>query len=270
MHAVLAHDLRVAYARGVWQLGPLSLAVPRGALVCLLGPNGSGKSTLLRVLARQLPAAGSVHVLDMPQQAYTPRAWAATLAYLPQTVVVDYDYSVEQTVSFGRFAHTRAMGFLTAADQAAISAALDATATAALRTRLLSTLSGGERQRVLLASVLVQQPQILLLDEPTTALDVHHQVALCTVLRQCVATGMTVMMASHDLSLAAQVSDCCLLLQQGRIVMAGPPEQVLCETPLRAVYGTDIDVVPHPLHGYPVVVPRMPARIAPAARADHA
>jgi len=230
--------------------------------VCLLGPNGCGKSSLLRILARQWHATGSVRICDLPQQAYSAMGWAAVVAYLPQAVTIDYDYSVEETVSFGRYAHTRALGFLGAADHAAIDAALRATATSALRARRLSTLSGGERQRVLLASVLVQQPQILLLDEPTTALDVQHQVALCNVLRQCVAEGMTVVMASHDLSLAAQVSDACILLQHGRLFTQGTPAEVLQEGPLRAVYGPALEVVRHPTQPYSVIVPRMPARHA--------
>ncbi len=259
MAALVVQALQFAHGRGAWQLGPLSFEVARGSLLCLLGPNGCGKSSLLRILARQWRARGTVRVCDLPQHAYSAMGWAAVVAYLPQTVTIDYDYSVEETISFGRYAHTRALGFLGAADHAAIDAALRATATTALRARLLSTLSGGERQRVLLASVLVQQPQILLLDEPTTALDLQHQVALCRVLRQCVAQGMTVVMASHDLALAAQVSDTCILLQHGRICTQGPPADVLQEGPLRAVYGTAIDVVRHPTQPYAVIVPRMPA-----------
>ncbi len=262
MAALTVQELQFAHDRGAWRLGPLSFEVARGSLLCLLGPNGCGKSTLLRILARQWRATGSVRICDLPQHAYSAIGWAAVVAYLPQTVTVDYDYSVEETVSFGRYAHTRALGFLSTSDHAAIDAALHATATTAVRERLLSTLSGGERQRVLLASVLVQQPQILLLDEPTTALDVQHQVALCRVLRQCVAEGMTVVMASHDLSLAAQVSDACILLQHGRMFTQGTPAQVLQEGPLRAVYGAAIEVLRHPTQPYPIIVPRMPARNA--------
>jgi len=259
MPALAVQDLQFAHGRGAWRLGPLSFAVARGSLLCLLGPNGCGKSSLLRILARQWHATGSVRICNQPQHAYSALGWAAVVAYLPQAVTIDYDYSVEETVSFGRYAHTRALGFLGADDHAAIDAALHATATSALRTRLLSTLSGGERQRVLLASVLVQQPKVLLLDEPTTALDVQHQVALCSVLRQCVAEGMTVVMASHDLSLAAQISDACILLHNGRMFAQGTPAEVLQEGPLQAVYGAAIEVVRHPTRPYPVIVPCLPA-----------
>jgi len=251
------------YEQTGWRLGPVSFSIAAGSLVGIVGPNGSGKSTLLRILARHSAYEGSIRVFGIPHGRYTPRAWARLAGYLPQMVTTDFSFSVEEVVAFGRYAHVGLLGFGDAQDSQAVEQALRATSVEHLRARPLQELSGGERQRALLASVLAQQPRLLLLDEPTAALDLHHQVALCDLLRQCRGDGMTVVLSTHDLTLAAQYCDHVVLLHNGRIKLHGTPEAALQQRILDEVYDHAAEVVRHPRSGRLIIVPR-PSGAAPA------
>lgn len=252
---VCLQDVSYAYPGGGWELGPLTLTVGAGRMTGLIGPNGSGKSTLLKICARHVSARGSIHVNGQPVSAYGPREWARLVGYLPQSIHPQYDFTVEETVAFGRYPHCALMGFLDARDRAVIQRCMEQTELMALRARRLSELSGGERQRVHLATVLAQEPRILLLDEPAAALDIHHQVALFHILRECTAAGITVLMATHDLTLAAHFCDELILLAHGRVVAQGPPSAVITETLIQRVYSAHVRVASIPGVSSPVVVP---------------
>lgn len=248
-------DVIYAYPRSAWQLGPLALEVRGARMTGLIGPNGSGKSTLLAICARHLHARGSVHVFGRPASAYAPRDWARRVAYLPQSITAQFDFTVEETIAFGRYPHTAVMGFLGPHDRAVVQRCMEQTELTGLRARRLSQLSGGERQRVHLAAVLAQEPRVLLLDEPATALDIHHQIALYHILRGCTAAGMTVLLATHDLSLAAHFCDELALLAHGGIVRQGTPAEVITEALIQRVYGAHVRVASLPGSPAPVVVP---------------
>lgn len=254
-NALHAENITYRYARTGWQLGPLTLTCRGSMLTGIIGPNGSGKSTLLSILARALDAEGTVTVFGESSLSFSSREWAQQVAYLPQRVTVQYDFSVEETVAFGRYPHTGITGFLAQDDHDVINRCLEETELISLRTRLLSELSGGERQRVFLASVLAQEPRILFLDEPTTALDIHHQAAFYQVVKQCCARGITVILATHELTMAAHFCDELVLLSRGSVVTQGSARDVLQQELLRQVYGSHVSVVYLDNTGTPVIVP---------------
>ncbi len=243
------------YARTGWRLGPLSVGIRGGCMTGLIGPNGSGKSTLLSLLSRRVHYQGTVTLFDRCVRSYTAREWAQTVAYLPQRIGMDYEFSVEETVAFGRFPHTGLMGFLGQHDRDVVERCLQETELTVLRGRLLSEVSGGERQRAHLAAVLAQEPRILFLDEPTTALDIHHQISFHALLRSCADSGITIVLATHDLTLAAQFCDDLVLLANGAIACHGVPDEVLREDLVQSVYGSNVSVLHHPTSGRPMVVP---------------
>ncbi len=253
--ALQAVNLCFHYPRTGWQLGPLSLTIQTGILTGLIGPNGSGKSTLLNLLARRSTAQGSLTLAGRPAGRFSDIEWARTVAYLPQQIPLHYDFSVEEAIAFGRYPHTGFMGFLQPRDHEIIERCLIDTELTGLRSRMLSELSGGERQRVFLASVLAQEPHVLFLDEPLTALDIHHQVAFYRVLQQCCRNGITVVLATHELTMAAHFCEELLLLSQGSIVKHGSPREVLQEELLHSVYSSNVRIVFPDNADTPVIVP---------------
>ncbi len=257
-----AAGLVFGYSPAQRVLDGVDLAVARGERLALIGPNGAGKSTLLRILCRTLrPQRGTVLWEGRPLHTLSRAELARRVAVVPQNLPsgpLD-DLTVEEVVALGRVPHAGRLGLRgeTAADRAAIGEALAATETAALAGRLLGELSGGERQRVLLALALAQQPQLLLLDEPTRHLDPHHQVALLDLVAALAASrGVAVVAVLHDLNLAACLFPRLVLLGGGRILADGPPGTVLKTELVACVYGDGLEVVPHPLRpGVPLVLP---------------
>ena len=244
------------YAASEWRLFPSSFSVMKGEILGIIGPNGSGKSTLLKLAARILsPGAGTVLLDGRDLTGMGRREIARHLAYLPQNTESHLDYTVEEVVAMGRFAHARGMGFLGPDDIDVVTRSLFQTETEGFRQRSLSRLSGGERQRVFLASVIAQEPKVLLLDEPTSALDIHHQVRFFNLLTDLVAEGMAVAVVMHDLNLACLFGDRLLLLKQGKIVHQGSPEEILNKQILHEIYGDGVEIVEHPATGRPVVLP---------------
>ena len=239
-------------------LRDVSLAVAAGEMVALIGPNGSGKSTLLRVLARMLrPAAGAVAFGGREAWRIAPRDFARRVAFLPQAPEAPPDLRVEELVWRGRFPHRGLLGGATRDDHAAVEAALAHASLEGLRGRALATLSGGERQRAWIALALAQQPELLLLDEPTTFLDIGHQqelLALLGVLNE--DRGLTVVMALHDVSQAALHAHRIVGLREGTVLLDGPPAEVVPGERLSARFGADVSVVHDPESGAPLVVPR--------------
>ena len=235
----------------------VSLAIGSGELVGILGPNGSGKTTLLRILGGTLrPQAGSVTLDGKPMTEWSRRDIARRIAVVPQETYAPFDFTVLDIVLMGRFPHLGAFALEGPEDLAIARRALDATGTAAFEGRAFSTLSGGERQRVVIASALAQSPQILLLDEPTASLDIGHQIEVQALLGRLNAEGrMTMVLSTHDLNLAAALCRRLVLLRGGRVLAAGPTEEVLTSTTVRALYDVDAAVERHARSGRLTVVP---------------
>ncbi len=238
------------YPDSAWRLEGVSLGVAAGELLAIIGPNGSGKSTLLRIGAGVLRPLGGRDITCLPR-----RDIARSLGYLPQQVRSDFDYRVEEVVAMGRFPHLAGAGFLSAADRAVVDRCLVETEVADYRDRPLSHLSSGERQRVFLASVLAQEPRVLLLDEPTAALDLHHQVRFFRLVRRLAGQDIGVAVVTHDVNLASLYCDRVALLRAGRLVEQGAPDAVLRPELLRATYGDDVLLSQHPEAGRPIVLP---------------
>ncbi|MFQ5845583.1 MAG: ABC transporter ATP-binding protein [Planctomycetota bacterium] len=221
-------------------LGGVSARIAPGERCAVVGPNGSGKTTLLRALAGIVePAAGGVEVAGRPLGGLSRREAARLSAFLPQEEHWEFPFTVEEVVRCGRFAHATGLYREAPGDRRAVADALEATGMDALRGRPITELSGGERRRAVLARVLAQQAPVLLLDEPTTALDLEHRSAVLRALRDLRAT---VVMATHDLDAAARCGR-VLLLAAGRIVADGTPEEVLAEQRLRDVFRVAVRVV---------------------------
>ncbi|MFT3689354.1 ABC transporter ATP-binding protein [Paenirhodobacter sp.] len=235
----------------------LSLAIPRGRFTALLGPNGSGKSTLLRGLAGLHRLERGAVLLDGQPLARLPaKAVARRIGFLAQGATAPEGMTVGDLVRQGRYPHRSLLGGWTAADSAAVAEALTLTGTADLRDRRLDTLSGGQRQRAWIAMTLAQQGGILLLDEPTTWLDLAHQVELLELLRHLIETrGATVVAVLHELNQAARYADHLVLLKAGRIHAEGPPAAVLTADNMQAVFGLAVTILTDPETGGPMCVP---------------
>jgi iron complex transport system ATP-binding protein len=236
-------------------LRELDLTVPGGARLGLIGPNGSGKTTLLRAIAGLVPHRGRVRIGDAPPGGLSRRELARRIALVPQSPAVPAGMTVTDYVLLGRTPYIPYLGTETRRDLAIVADVLDHLDLGAFAGRALDSLSGGERQRAVLARALAQQAPVLLLDEPTTGLDVGHQqqvMELVDTLRRDLE--LTVVSAMHDLTLAGQFADQLVLLDRGRIAAAGPPRAVLTEEVIARHYHASVRVLEDPGGGI-VVVP---------------
>jgi iron complex transport system ATP-binding protein len=236
-------------------LSGIDLSVSPGEVVALIGPNGAGKSTVLRVASGVLtPIAGRVLVGGLDISRVNPRERARRIAVVPQDGTIPSGLFVREMVGLGRTPYLRALLGPTSDDRRAVEWAMEAAGIESLADRFVDELSGGERQRVVLARALAQRPKLLLLDEPTANLDLHHQVAMLELVRGLSRErGLAVLAAVHDLQLAALYCDRVALLNAGRIVSQGPPEAVLTAPLLLQTFGQRVVLSPHPTHGVPLV-----------------
>lgn len=257
---LVARSLRLTYGRREVIHG-LDFALHPGEVVALLGPNGSGKSTLLRGLARLLrPSAGVVELDGRSLAAWPAARFARRVALLAQTHEAVEDLTVRELVAMGRHPHQGFLALTSAADRAAIEAALAQTDLTPLADRRVRELSGGEAQRAWFALALAQQPDFLLLDEPTAYLDLAHQLTVLELVRRLnAARGLTVAMALHDLGQAARYADRLVVLKDGRVLADGAPADVLTPDIIGSAFGVAVEIV-HGTAGIPVVVPLTPTR----------
>jgi iron complex transport system ATP-binding protein len=265
MSTLTATQVRVALPGGALALDGVSLQVPAGGWLAVIGPNGAGKSTLLRALAGLIPYQGTVTFEPGPA-GRGRRALARILAYLPQRPVLPPELAVRDYVMLGRTPYLGYLGVPGAGDRDLVEGVLERLELGALARRGLGTLSGGERQRAALARALAQRPRVLLLDEPTTALDLGHQqqaLELVDALRR--EDGLTVVSTLHDLTAAAQYAEHLVLLDRGRTAAAGRPAEVLTAQRVREVYRAVVSVNTD-TSGIPCVTPVRPA--GPGAHAD--
>ena len=249
-------DLRHAFG-GTPVLRGISLTVQAGEMTAIIGPNGSGKSTLLRIAGRLLrPQFGEVHFDGRDAWSVSPRDFARRVAFLPQAPEAPADLAVVELVARGRHPHRGILGASNERDRAAVERALTLAGVDGLRHRTVATLSGGERQRAWVALALAQQPDVLLLDEPTTYLDIGHQMELLSLLaRLNEEQGLTVLMVMHDLPQAAHYARRLIAVRDGAVVAEGPPVEVLTEARVEAIFGVAVRVYLDPESGVPVVAP---------------
>ncbi|MBI2865184.1 MAG: ABC transporter ATP-binding protein [Chloroflexi bacterium] len=237
-------------------LDGMSFRLSRGETLGVVGPNGSGKTTLIRILSRLLaPARGRVLLNGIDIRTVGRSRLARTVAVVPQSPFLPDTFTVFELVLMGRTPH---LGFLRGEGQSDVAAArraMEVTDTLAMAERRVGELSGGERQRVVLARALAQEPSLLLLDEPTTHLDIAHQIEMLDLVAGLSAgQGLSVVAIFHDLSLAAQYCDRLIMLSEGRIYREGSPAEVVTEAAMKEVYRAQVHVHPHPLNGLPTVV----------------
>ena len=231
-----------------WNLKDISLFFEPSRLIGIIGPNGSGKSTLIKTAAGLLkPHSGDITLNSSRKlNKLSRKETARIIGYLPQSVEVPFNYTVREIVETGRFPHLHGAGFFSAKDRSAVQKSLELTETVAFASRSLSTLSGGERQRVMLASVIAQEPSIMFLDEPTSAMDIHQQTGIFKMLKGLAKKGVCVAVVTHDLNLASLFSDKIVILKAGKIEACGKPEDILSIDLLKHVYGEGITVIKHP------------------------
>lgn len=222
----------------------LTIEVEKGQIISILGPNGSGKSTLLKVLSRNLkPDQGTVYLDSHNLAQLSAKVVARKMAVLPQSPEAPKDLTVRDLVEFGRYPHQSWWKGKSQEDDESVNWALVQTGLDEMSGRIVSTLSGGERQRVWIAMALAQKPEVLLLDEPTTYLDICHQLEIMELLAEFNRVHhITVAMVLHDINHAARYSDCVVVLHQGKIFAVGKPEDVITAHTLRAVFGVESEI----------------------------
>jgi iron complex transport system ATP-binding protein len=235
----------------------LSVSIPNGSFTVIVGPNACGKSTLLRALSRLLPPAAGQVILDGRSiQSLAAKDVARRLGLLPQSTIAPDGITVADLVARGRYPHQAFFRQWSKADEEAVITAMEATGTMDLASRLVDELSGGQRQRVWIAMVLAQQTPILLLDEPTTFLDIAHQIELLDLLADLNAEGHTVVAVLHDLNHACRYASHLIAMKAGRVAASGVPLDIVTADLVEDVFGLASIVIPDPIAATPMIVPK--------------
>ena len=249
-------NLSVSYGKKE-VLRSLDVDVPRGKVVTVIGQNGCGKSTMLKTVSKAVtPKRGEVVFCDRRLGEYAPKKLAQQIAYLSQVHESPPDIDVRTLVSYGRYPYSKFGRGLTQADADIIDRALALTGLTALEDRILSTLSGGERQRAWIAMTIAQEPEILILDEPTTYLDVSYQVEVLELIKKLNRElGITIIMVLHDINLAARYSDVLMAVKGGRLYAAGTPAEIVNKKYLQEIFEIEASVYTDPVHKCPGFIP---------------
>lgn len=247
-------DLKVQYDKKV-VLEHLNVEIEMNKITTIIGPNGCGKSTLLKAISKNIPyTEGKIHIDSKPLNKFSTKELARTMAFLPQSPQVPEACSVGELVSYGRYPFVPFARRLSSFDRQMVQWALSKTDMEKLRCRKVASLSGGERQRAWIAMALAQEPEILLLDEPTTFLDIAHQYETLELIREIGSKlSMTIVMVLHDINQAARYSDHVIVMNEGALVCQGTPETTINETTMKDVFSLSGDFFRH--HGYPHFIP---------------
>jgi iron complex transport system ATP-binding protein len=258
--ALIVENLSIRYPSAPENaLDQVSLRISSGEVVALAGPNGCGKTTLLRAAGGMLePLAGRVWISDtsVPVHRLSPERRARLIGVVPQMEKLPPGFTAAEAVMLGRISFHGWFGPESGADREAVRSALSAVGLEGMDNRLVETLSGGGQQRVMIARALAQEAPILLMDEPTAHLDVRFQIETLARLRILArAYGRAVLIAMHDLNLVARFADRVALLNRGSLVRCGSPADVMTSESLSALYGIPFQVIPHPQHGFPLILP---------------
>ncbi|MDR9796315.1 ABC transporter ATP-binding protein [Aeribacillus pallidus] len=236
----------------------VSLVVPSGKISVIIGANGCGKSTLLKTMARLIkPSSGQIILDGKPISQFPPKQLARILGLLPQSPVIPEGITVADLVGRGRFPHQAWLSGWTKKDYEAVAEAMEFMNIIEFANHPIDELSGGQRQRVWIAMALAQQTDILLLDEPTTFLDITYQIEILDLLTDLNRKhGTTIVMVLHDINLSARYADHIFALHKGRLVAEGEPSKVITSTLIKEIFGLDCTVIEDPLSGSPMVVPK--------------
>ena len=246
-------DVTAGYGSRI-ALRQATFAVHPGEVVGLVGPNGSGKTTVVRVASRALrPRVGRVLVSGEDPYGVSSRRAARLAAVVPQEVIPAFEFTAGEVVSMGRTPYLSTFGGGVPEDQRRVREAMESVGIEHLSNRPLAELSGGEKQRVILAQALAQEAPVLLFDEPTTHLDLRHVVGVLDIVRELARAGRAILSVFHDLNLASASCDRLVVLDAGKVVAEGRPEEVVTEALLRQVYGVEAEVQPHAVTGRPTV-----------------
>ncbi len=256
-HRLVVENLKVGYGEKVI-IENLNLAIPSNKISVVLGANGCGKSTFLKSVSRLLkPISGNIILDDKKIDEYSSKEFAQVLGLLPQSPIVPEGITVADLVTRGRYPYRKFMKNLTKEDYRAIEEALELMGITDLADRCVEELSGGQRQRVWIALSLAQDTDILLLDEPTTFLDIAYQVDILDLLTELnQKKGTTVVMILHDVNLSARYADYIFAMNNGKLIKEGLPKEVITPALMREVYGLECIVAEDPLSGAPYVIPK--------------
>lgn len=255
MKSIETNNLDIAYDDTLI-VSQLNMQMPKGKITSIIGANGCGKSTILKAIGRIIkPKQGIVHLNGEDISKLTTKDIAKKMAILPQAPTAPNGLTVGELVAYGRFPHQKGFGNLTQEDKKIVKWALTATRLSDFEKRDVDTLSGGQRQKVWIAMALAQQTDLILLDEPTTYLDMAHQLEVLKLLYELNRTqNCTIVMVLHDLNLAARFSDYIIAIQKGNIIKHGTPEKVITSSVLRKTFNIDADVVIEPKSNRPVCI----------------
>ncbi|MBB6623786.1 ABC transporter ATP-binding protein [Clostridium gasigenes] len=255
MNSIVTNNLDISYDQALI-VKALDMNIPHGKITSIIGPNGCGKSTVLKAVGRILkPKNGLIYLNGEDIHNLSTKAIAQAMAVLPQTPTAPSGLTVEELVAYGRFPHQKRFGRLTVEDNKIVKWAIDITKLTKLEHREVDTLSGGQRQRVWIAMALAQQTDLILLDEPTTYLDLSHQLEVLELLYSLNKNqGCTIVMVLHDLNLAARFSDYMIAIRDGEIIKEGTPEEVMTVPVLKEVFTIDAQIINEPITKRPVCI----------------
>lgn len=255
MNCIRTKDLNISYGN-LDIVKDLNLEIPKGKITTIIGANGCGKSTILKTLARIIkPKSGSIYINDKELNSQDSKELAKAMAVLPQSPQAPSGLTVEELISYGRFPHQKGFGKLKDEDKDIINWALEKTRILEFRDRPIEALSGGQRQRAWIAMALAQETDILLLDEPTTYLDLAHQLEVLKLLEELnKKEGRTIVMVIHELNNAARFADHMIGVKKGKIVCQGTAHEVMTKENLKEIFNIDAEIVNEPKSGKPVCI----------------
>ncbi len=253
MKAIEIKDIRFSY-NDKEVIKSISFSLGQGEFLGIIGPNGVGKSTILKICAGILkPKAGHVLISNRDMVALDRKSLAKKIAFVPQETHFALNFTVENITLMGRYPYLRAFQREGRNDKEAVEHALEYADVMQFRTRPINSLSSGERQRVVLARALAQQPEILLLDEPTSHLDLHHQYTIMNLIKKLNTEGMSVIIVNHNLNLASLYCQRLVLMHEGSIYADGTPQSIIKRDIIKRVYKTDVKIIQHPYKDVPQI-----------------